>query len=108
MLNKLFTSHSEKSLQETVNQQSLQKQKQRSKEDIYIALSKYTSIGGKRFKIGIFPRIPERGVVLGLISATAEKGGIALSLGKAMTRDEEIAEGIHEAQNPWYKRVNVA
>jgi hypothetical protein len=28
--------------------------------DIYIVLSKYTSIGGKRFKVGIMPHISER------------------------------------------------
>ncbi|MDR2190218.1 MAG: hypothetical protein LBP53_03345 [Candidatus Peribacteria bacterium] len=32
---------------------------------------------------------------------------MALSFGIALTRDEAIAEGIHEAKSPWYKRVNI-
>jgi hypothetical protein len=46
-------------------------------------------------------------VVLGIISATAENGGISLALGKATTKDEEIREGINDAKSPWYKRVNI-
>ncbi|MDR0649980.1 MAG: hypothetical protein LBG59_00800 [Candidatus Peribacteria bacterium] len=64
-------------------------------------------MGNKHFKIGLFPRISERGVVMGIFSATAEKGGLALSLGGARTKDEEIQEGIHEAKSPWYRRVNI-
>ncbi|MDR2190219.1 MAG: hypothetical protein LBP53_03350 [Candidatus Peribacteria bacterium] len=60
MLNKLFSRPGKPTEKETVGENSSKKQKSISANDIYIALKKYTSIGGKHFKIGLFPTLPER------------------------------------------------
>jgi hypothetical protein len=61
MLNKLFSNNPSKARKSSEGAENSISQKQKnSAKDIYIALSKYTSIGGKRFKVGLMPHISER------------------------------------------------
>jgi hypothetical protein len=74
MLNKLFSTLGKgRAPEKSVDTPQQKIDKKQKNADIYMTLSKYTSLVGKHFKIGLIPHIPERGVVLGLLSATAEK-----------------------------------